>query len=291
MAVTSGFFNSLNHDRRYNAFQFGSMFDGLIHDGVYLNIGDHFEIKALEGTSITVGTGRAWFDRSWIFNDSLYTIDCEPSEILLDRWDAIVLDFDNTDMTRLNTIKLIHGAASSDPVKPTLVKTEGHNQYPLGYIYRKSNSEEITQADITNMIGTSDCPFVTGIVQSLNLDLFVRQMQSQWDNWFAKETDENNNQMVQWISEQQTDFTIWFNNLQTVLDGDVAANLAKKVLDLEERFDILAEEKAVYVSIDDNIGDPLIDSFGGELLGRVLFEPKHIFNGDDIYEDVEGEIV
>lgn len=288
MAVTSGFFNSLNHDRRYSAEQFGSMFDGLIHDGVYMNIGDRFEVKALEGNSVTVGIGHAWFNRSWIQNDALYTIDCGVSEILLDRWDAIVLDIDHTDATRLNTIQLIKGASSSEPVKPTLIKSEGHNQYPLCYIYRKSGSETITQADITNMIGTSECPFVTGIVQSLNLDLFVGQLTSQWNNWFDKATDANTNQMTQWISETQTDVLIWFNNLQAMLEGDVAVNLSNRILDLEKRFDILAEEKAVYVSIDDNEGDPLIDSFGGEILGRVLFEPKHIFDGKDIY-DTEGE--
>lgn len=290
MAVTSGFFNSLNHDRRYTAEQFGSMFNGLIHDGVYMNIGDRFEVKALEGNSITVGIGHAWFDESWLKNDALYTIDCGVSEILLDRWDAVVLDFDHTDAIRLNTIQYIKGAASSEPIKPTLIKSEGHNQYPVAYIYRASGSESITQADITNMIGTSECPFVTGIVQSLNLDLFVSQLTSQWNNWFAKETDENNNQMAQWISETQNDVIVWFNNLQAMLDGDVAVNLSNKILELENRFDTLAKEKAVYVSIDDEENDPITDSYGGEILGRVLFEPKHIFNGKDIY-DTKGVTV
>lgn len=278
MAITSGFYNSLNHDRRYNAFQFGSMFDGLIHDGVFMNIGKRFEVTVLEGNSVTVGEGRCWFDRSWLLNDALYTIDCGTSEILLDRIDAIVIETNSTDAVRLNDIKLVKGEASSTPSRPTLTKTGGVNQYPLCYITRKAASESITQADITNMIGTSECPFVTGIVQSMDLDLFIRQMESKWDNWFAKETDENTNAMAQWISQSQAEFNTWFANLQIMLEGDVAVKLSAAVLDLYDKFDILASEKAVYTSIDDANGDPILDNLGGDILGRVLFEPKHHFD-------------
>lgn len=39
MAFTSGFFNSQNHDRTYNAEQMSAIFDGVITDGVYAGIG------------------------------------------------------------------------------------------------------------------------------------------------------------------------------------------------------------------------------------------------------------
>ena len=45
MAVSSGFFDSVNHDRLYNADQVSSMFDGLILDGVYENMGEAFAIR------------------------------------------------------------------------------------------------------------------------------------------------------------------------------------------------------------------------------------------------------
>ena len=37
MSVSSGFFNSLNGDRKYNAAQMSAIFDGLIIDGVLWN--------------------------------------------------------------------------------------------------------------------------------------------------------------------------------------------------------------------------------------------------------------
>ena len=46
MAVTSGFFNSLYGDRKYNAEQFSAMFDNLITDGVFSNVGNAFQVTA-----------------------------------------------------------------------------------------------------------------------------------------------------------------------------------------------------------------------------------------------------
>ena len=41
MALTYGFYNSLNGDRKYNAMDISRLFDGLIKDGVFMSIGFH----------------------------------------------------------------------------------------------------------------------------------------------------------------------------------------------------------------------------------------------------------
>ena len=45
MTVSSGFFNSVNHDRLYDAEQVSSIFDGIIEDGVCESIGEAFMVK------------------------------------------------------------------------------------------------------------------------------------------------------------------------------------------------------------------------------------------------------
>ena len=40
MSVTYGFYNSIKGDRKYNALEMSSIFDGIIVDGVYMSIGD-----------------------------------------------------------------------------------------------------------------------------------------------------------------------------------------------------------------------------------------------------------
>ena len=44
MSVTYGFYNSINGDRKYNALEMSSIFDGIIVDGVYMSIGDALNV-------------------------------------------------------------------------------------------------------------------------------------------------------------------------------------------------------------------------------------------------------
>lgn len=170
MSVTSGFFNSVNGDRRYSAEQMSSLFDGIINDGVFANIGTSFEVKAKSGNTITVGIGRAWFNHAWIDNDAMLTITANDAEILLDRYDVVVIEVNHSAAVRSGSIKYIKGTASSTPQKPSMANTTEVHQYPLAYIYRPAGSSEITQSNITSMIGTSSCPYITGVLQSPSID-------------------------------------------------------------------------------------------------------------------------
>ena len=62
MAVTYGFYDSLNHDRLYNAQQMSAIFDGIINDGVFMSVGNQFHTVAGTGMQVIVKSGRAWFD-------------------------------------------------------------------------------------------------------------------------------------------------------------------------------------------------------------------------------------
>ena len=244
MAVTSGFFNSLNGDRRYSAEQFSSIIDNLITNGVFSNVGTAFAVSADSGNNVIVGIGRAWFDSVWIYNDVILPIALPDPEVLLNRIDAIVIEINKNEAVRAGTIKVLEGAPLSSPARPTLTKTGGVFQYPLAYIYRKAGATAVTQSDITNMIGTSDCPFVTGILAVQSIDNIVAQWQSEFD--------------------------IWFDNLNTSLSGDVAANLASQILDIYSKFDDLAEEKSVYTDITDSSGGFLLDNTGNRIQGRTV---------------------
>ena len=262
MSVTYGFYNSLNGDRKYNAEQISSIFDGLIVDGVFASIGTAFAVEAAGGLTVNVGIGRAWFNHTWTLNDSILPLTAPESEVLLDRIDAVVLEVNSMESVRKNSIKIVAGTPSSEPVRPTLENEVNVHQYPLAYIYRKFGSTVITQADITNMVGTDSTPFVTGIIQTISLDELLGQWQAQLDQFVANEeadfsewreqkriefdnwqaAQENtfnnwaNNQMAseeEWIQSMQNTFLSWFNNLQTQLSGDVAGNLQLQI-DKEE---------------------------------------------------------
>lgn len=229
MSVSSGFFNSLNGDRKYNAAQMSAIFDGLIIDGVFASIGTAFAVKAAGGLTVNVGIGKAWFDHTWTVNDSILPMTAPEAEVLLDRIDAVVLEVNGTESVRENTIKFVKGNPSSAPSRPTLTNEGNVHQYPLCYIYRKYGTAVINQADITPMVGTESTPFVTGILQTISLDELLGKWQDELDRF----TDARSQEVDDWIAQEENDFTTWFNEMkadlqqeQTVLDQWIASEQA-----------------------------------------------------------------
>ena len=258
MSVSSGFFNSLNGDRKYNAAQMSAIFDGLIIDGVFASIGTAFAVKAAGGLTVNVGVGKAWFDRTWTVNDSILPMTAPEAEVLLDRIDAVVLEVNGMESVRENTIKFVKGNPSSAPSRPTLTNEGNVHQYPLCYIYRKYGTAVINQADITPMVGTESTPFVTGILQTISLDELLGKWQDELDrftdarsqevdDWIAQEESDftawfnkmkadlqqEQNVLDQWIASEQADFLAWYNQMKDQLSGDVAGNLQLEI-DKEE---------------------------------------------------------
>lgn len=183
MAVTYGFYNSSNGDRKYNAEQFGSIFDGIILDGIFELIGDHFAVTPVGGSlAVYVGTGRAWFNHTWTLNDSNFQVTLEASNLVLPRIDAIVLEVNES--TRTNSFKVVTGTAASSPQKPTLTNTQTVHQYALAYVTVPYGATTISQANIENHIGLDDCPFVTGPLQVLQTNEMVAQWQAIFEEWF-----------------------------------------------------------------------------------------------------------
>ena len=272
MTVSYGFYNSVNGDRKYDAIQMSSIFDGVIGDGVYETIGDAMMVKAVSGNQVTVGTGRAWFNHTWTLNDALLPITMNSSDVINPRYDMIVLEVNET--TRTNQIYAIHGTSASSPEKPTLINNDSVHQYPLCYIYRKAGSVEITQSDIENAVGTSACPFVIGVVKVMNIDELVAQWSSQWDDYL----EEKGSTFDTWMSEQKLSFETWFNTLDAMLDDNVAANLASQILELQNTLNLIISGKPILDVITDSNGDPIKDYLGNNIQGGLIINKASSFN-------------
>lgn len=311
MSVRSGFFNSLNGDRKYYTTDISALFDGIINDGVFASVGTAFGVTADTGLNVLVGVGRAWFNSTWLLNDSVLPITLDQSELLLNRYDAIVIEIDHSEGVRKGDIKVIKGVPASSPAYPTLTNNGLVHQYPIAYIYRKSEGVTISQSDITYVVGQGTCPFVTGILDVMPIDTIIAQWRQQWaeylesvdvehdtmvddtarlmaatlreyTEWFSnhKDTasDEYNkwygtttSEFEAWLEQQKNDFVAWYAELQVALDGDVAANHSLRIIELEHRFDDLHKEHAVYDILTDSNGNPIEDELGLDISARVAF--------------------
>lgn len=205
MSFASGFFNSVDHDRLYDATDISRLFDGLIRDGIFASIGDCMVVKQSNQMNVTVGTGRAWFNHTWSYNDALYPVTIPPSEILMDRIDAIVLEINSVEAVRANSIKLIKGTPSSTPTKPALTNAKEVHQYPLAYVKVGKEVTSIRQADIENCVGTSACPFVTGILEVISIE----QLIPQWKDILNRFVEENTANFNTWMNGEKQDYQAW----------------------------------------------------------------------------------
>ena len=213
MAITYGFYNSLNKDRVYNAEQMSSIFNGIITDGVFSTIGDALMPIAGTGMQVIVKTGKCWFNSTWTLNDALLPLDIEAADVSLTRIDAIVVEINSSISTRANTIKMLKGTPFANPAKPILANSEHLHQYALGYVTVSAGATSITADKIEVNVGKSSCPFITSVLQQTNID----DLFNQWD----------------------AEFSTWFANVQSQLSGDIAANLQRQIDALKNADNIL----------------------------------------------------
>ena len=227
---TSGFFNAVNHDRAYDALQVSQLFDGLIRDGIFASIGTCFVVTPNHDNVVNVGIGRAWFNHTWSYNDSILPVTTPLSEVLMDRIDAIVLEVNQELTVRQNSIKVIKGVPGTTPAKPALTNTQYVHQYPLAYIRRPEGSTRIEAQYIENCVGTSACPLVTGILNVVDLDTLLPQWRAQLDANIKN----NQTKWDNWMSTTQTGTEAWLKHLHDALGEEPATRLQIQIDDLAE---------------------------------------------------------
>lgn len=227
MAVTYGFYNSLNKDRVYNAEQMSSIFNGIITDGVFASIGGSLMPIAGTGMQVIVKTGKCWFNSTWTLNDALLPLDIPAADVSLTRIDAVVVEINSSINTRANVIKVIKGTPSANPAKPALANTETLHQYALGYVTVSAGATSITADKIEVNVGKTTCPFITSVLQQTDITALFNQ----WD----------------------AEFNTWFANVQAQLSGNVAANLQRQIDELRDARNIkISSECANILNIDSN---------------------------------------
>lgn len=181
----SGFFNSVNGDRVYNAEQMSSIFEGLITDGVYEAVGNKLAVQPNSGMTIQIATGRGWCKKSWFNNTSEYLIALEASDVTLNRYAAICIRADHSETVRNAEPYVKYSDFATTPVKPEPENSETVKELILAYVYIKAGAIEITASDITDTrADESVCGWVTGLIEQLNSATLWTQWEALFTDWF-----------------------------------------------------------------------------------------------------------
>lgn len=280
MSVKSGFFNSQNGDRKYDSQDISSIFDGIINDGVFESYGDAFRVTPGAGMSVVVGKGRAWLDHTWTLNDAPLTLEIDAASTTGGRLDTVVLDVDRRKDVRNNSIYILKGTTVQEtttvPTDATeLTQTDDRVQYAIAYVYVRKSATSITDSDIDYWVGKSVynkkyLKYVTGPLEVINSEAYLKQMEGEWTDFKTEKETEYQTSLNEATSNFQAtlnrkldEFDAWFADLKTILDSNTASQLTSRLLDVENKTDILPFKAAMHRNI-----------FRGKMLGTSVTDAQ-----------------
>lgn len=229
MAITYGFFNSLNHDRTYNAAQITEYFDGLVSDGVYESVGGAMQVQAATGMNVDIQTGRAIIDCRWIRNDAVLTVPITASHVTLARYTAIMVRLDYS--ARTISIIAVDGTPATSPAKPEPTQTTTVKDLVLAYLYIPAGATAIPQANIQDQRGTSLCGWVTGLIKQVDTSQLFAQWQDACETFYRNMT---------------AGFDAWFETLTSKLSIDTYIQQYRKDVTLTESTNVIALDMSNY---------------------------------------------
>lgn len=216
MAITYGYFNSLNGDRKYNAAQMSEYFDGLVSDGVYESVGGALQVQADTGMNVNVQTGRAIIDCRWIKNDAVLTLPITQSHVTLNRYTAVFIRLNYTD--RNISIITVDGTPATTPTKPQPTDTSSIKDLCIAYIYVAAGATAIRQANITDQRGTDLCGWVTGLIKQVDTSTLF----AQWSDACAE-----------FYADMTAGFNAWFETLTSQLSINTYVSEFRKDVTLD----------------------------------------------------------
>lgn len=175
--LSYGFYNSKGGDRKYDAEQFGSMFNGLITDGVFAHYKDALKVTAGSGNrELVVKPGRAWFNGTWTeVDDNGHNIYLMGSAVEATYFVYLAVN----KLDRKNSIAWYSNIANNDPEK-------GLYFYLLAQVTVPGGVTKISESMITDTRGSDLCPYVTGIIETVSFEEIVKRVcGDSWQDWLG----------------------------------------------------------------------------------------------------------
>lgn len=251
----SSFFNSVNKDRRYSAEDWSAYFSSFVSNGVFASPSTSLQVMAATGMNITVKAGSGFTNGYFYRNTTDLIKTLSVADGVYNRIDRIVKRWSL--VNRSITVQVLEGVAATVPQAPSLTRNAEVYEEALADIYVGAGVTSIVQSNITDQRPNSDlCGFVTGIIDQFDFatlcaqfDAFFAEYKVRIQNEFDYYTelgqeryDQLDSNLSAFESQATSNFMEWFENLQYVLDGDVAGHLQNEIDAMEEVVNTAVQE-------------------------------------------------
>ena len=151
MALESGFFNSVNGDRLYNARDMSRYFEHIMSNGIFKRIPDCFKVSAGNGMSLTVAPGAGLINCQWFRAEAAETVTIPTAHAVLPRFDIVVARLDLNDEVRAINLMVVSGAPGDAPAAPDPVRTANVHDLVLALVYVPAGASSITPENLTDV--------------------------------------------------------------------------------------------------------------------------------------------
>lgn len=266
-------FRSVSGDRKYSAEDWAAYFALFLSNGVFYSSADRLKVTVYEGMKVKVGKGAGFIAGRMYMLEADTTITLDTADGALNRIDRIVLRCDYTN--RRITIAVKKGSYSASPTAPELTRDADAYELALADVYVAAGVVTITTANITDQrLNTALCGIVTGLVEQadtqeifdefyaylqefkqttqVDIEAWTLEQQQAYITWYTQQQEDFANWYNTHTTAWQQEFNTWFDEVQGMLEGDVATNLTNRVIKLEERAAALENNKAERVLLDED---------------------------------------
>lgn len=165
-------------------------------------------------------------------NQSDLTLNLDPADAILQRYDAIVIRYEKE--TNTCAMKIVKGEFSSSPTKYIPERTAVAYELVIKYIHVRQGIGAVTSDLIEDAILNED---VCGIAVDTLASVPTGQYDQQFNTWLTQEQSD----FSDWRNQQQQDFNTWKDNsedsfeewfaeIKNQLNSDVAGALQKQIV-------------------------------------------------------------
>lgn len=216
--VNCGFFDAVDQDRVYTADQMNLPYKRVICNGVFAQPDgtastDFLVESASNAMDIIVNAGEGLFADKWFNSPSAITITVPNNTALNPRIDSVIVQVDTRTTGRVGNIVYRTGTAAASPSAPAINQVENVTEYRVANVYVAASANAINNDAITDLRGSSSCPWVTSLVQQVDTSTLWQQFQTAYLNQYNQYTQD----YQEYVSEQRQAWEDFLSTLTSEL--------------------------------------------------------------------------
>ena len=216
--VNCGFFDAVNNDRTYTANDMNRPYKRVVANGVFATpqgtpSTDLLVESAGSGMGILVNAGEGIFADKWFESPAAISITVPNNTTLQPRRDSVIIQVDMRSSGRVGNIVYRTGTPASSPQPPDIGVVANVIEYRLANIYVAAGANAINNDAIVDLRGSSECPWVTSLIQQVDTSTLWQQYQTAYQNQYDTYTQE----FEEYTSEQRQAWEDFLSTLTSEL--------------------------------------------------------------------------